>query len=216
MKPKDLPKELLILALLLLPMVYLAIVWNQLPQDIPSSFNPSGVGGKSDFLLLMIFLFFTNGLMYVLFRYVPSDNVIKGEEKIHSDYYRIRFIIHIYLAIFTCVIIFMVKKGEPFIMERWAFIGVGVLITGIGLYLRNLKPNYYVGVRTPYTLQSPEIWTETHRMASTLWVSAGIVTIIAGFFLSLITGVFIIFFLAIVLAALPYIYSFRLYNKDKG
>ena len=216
MKPKDLPKELLILALLLLPMVYLAIVWNQLPQDIPTSFNPSGVGGKSDFLLLMIFLFFTNGLMYVLFRYVPSDNVVKAEDKIHSEYYRTRFIIHIYLAIFTCVIIFMVKKGEPFIMERWAFIGVGVLITGIGLYLRNLKPNYYVGVRTPYTLKSPEIWTETHRMASTLWISAGVVTIIAGFFLSLITGVFIIFFLAIVLAALPYIYSFRLYNKDKG
>ena len=110
----------------------------------------------------------------------------------------------------------MVSQGRPFIMERWAFIGVGLLITGIGYYLRRLKPNNYVGVRTPWTLQSDEVWKETHQMASTLWISAGLVIIVAGFFLSLITGVFIIFFAAIVLAALPYIYSFRLYNKDKG
>ncbi|RFS21015.1 hypothetical protein DVR12_16835 [Chitinophaga silvatica] len=216
MKPKDLPKELLILALLLLPMVYLAIIWNHLPQNIPSSFNPSGEGGKSDFLLLMIFLFFTNGLIYILFRYLPDTNTMTTTVAEHKEYYRIRFIIHIYQSIFTCLIIFMVSQGQPFIMERWVFVGDGVLITGIGIYLRKLKPNYYVGVRTAYTLKSPEIWNQTHRMASTLWITAGIVIIISGFFLSLITGVFIIFFVALVLAALPYIYSFRLYYKDKG
>lgn len=222
MKQPDLTKELLILALLLVPMAYLAIIWNHLPTAIPAAASPLGspeIRSKSDFLLLMIFLFFTNGLLYFLFRYIPavdeSQSVPKGEA-VHKDYYRIRFLIHTCLAVFTCVIIFLVSRGNPFVMERWAFIGVGILITGIGLYLRRLKPNNYIGVRTPWTLQSPQIWKETHLMASNLWTSAGIVTIIAGFFLSLITGVFIFFFLSIVLAALPYIYSFRLYNKDKG
>lgn len=206
--------------MLLIPMVYLAIVYKSLPEDIPSSFNPSGVGGKSDFLLLMIFLFFTNALIYFLFRYVPQTSVIADNTAAaaarHREYYNIRFLIHIYQLIFTCVIIFMVSQGQPFAMERWAFVGVGVLLTGIGVYLRNLQPNNYVGVRTPYTLQSPEIWTEVHKMASTLWVCVGVAIIVAGFFLSLIAGVFIIFFAAIILAALPYIYSFRLYNQDKG
>ncbi|CAL1520205.1 SdpI family protein [Chitinophaga sp. MM2321] len=222
MKKTDYAKEFLILALLLLPMAYLAIIWNYLPAIIPINFNGAGVpgrvGGKSDFLLLMIFLFFTNGLIYFLFRYIPrtedDDHVPTAVEL--KEYYRIRYMIHAYLAVFTCIIIFMVSKGQPFAMERWAFVGVGLLIAAIGFYLRKLEPNHYVGVRTPWTLQSNEIWTETHRMASTLWLSAGIVIIIAGFFLQLITGVFVIFFAAIVLAALPYIYSFRLYNKDKG
>ena len=216
MKQPDLTRELLILALLLVPMAYLAIIWNALPAIIPS--GGLEIGSKSDFLLLMIFLFFTNALIYFLFRYIPreDDAQAASAEADHKEYYRIRFLIHSYQALFTCIIIFMVSQGRPFIMERWAFIGVGLLITGIGYYLRRLKPNNYVGVRTPWTLQSDEVWKETHQMASTLWISAGLVIIVAGFFLSLITGVFIIFFAAIVLAALPYIYSFRLYNKDKG
>lgn len=223
MKKPDFTRELLILALLLVPMAYLAIVWNHLPAVLSNDGNIAGspeMGTKSDFLLLMIFLFFTNALIYFLFRYIPAagETQLKPSaiEMEHKEFYRIRFLIHSYQAIFTCIIIFLVSQGKSFVMERWAFIGVGLLIVGIGAYLRKLKPNNYVGVRTPWTLQSTAVWTETHQMASKLWISAGVVIIVAGFFLSLITGVFIIFFVAIVLAALPYIYSFRLYNKDKG
>lgn len=223
MKKPDFTRELLILALLLVPMVYLAVIYKDLPVVLSNSVNAAGspeMGTKNDFLLLMIFLFFTNGLIYFLFRYIPRADETQVRptaiEMEHKEYYRIRFLIHSYQAVFTCIIIFLVSQGKPFVMERWAFIGVGLLIVGIGAYLRKLKPNNYVGVRTPWTLQSPEIWTETHQMASTLWISIGVVIIIGGFFLSLITGVFIIFFAALVLAALPYIYSFRLYNKDKG
>ncbi|MBC9934567.1 SdpI family protein [Chitinophaga qingshengii] len=220
MKQVQASKEFLILVLLLLPMAYLAIIWNSLPTVIPTDQDVSDqTGSRSAFLLLMIFLFVTNALIYALFRFVPKaeegPTVVGGDQK---EFYRSRFIIHIYLALFTCLIIFMVSLGQPFAMERWAFVGVGLLIAGIGLYLwkLQLEPNHYVGVRTPWTLQSKEIWRETHRMAGTLWVSAGVVMIIAGFFLSLVTGVFLIFFASMVLAALPYIYSFRLYNKDKG
>lgn len=220
MKQVQASKEFFILVLLLLPMAYLAIIWNSLPTIIPTDQDVSDqTGSRSAFLLLMIFLFVTNALIYALFRFIPKTSegptVVGGDQ---GEFYRSRFIIHIYLALFTCLIIFMVSQGQPFAMERWAFVGVGLLIAGIGLYLwkLQLEPNHYVGVRTPWTLQSKEIWRETHRMAGTLWISAGVVMIIAGFFLSLVTGVFLIFFAAIVLAALPYIYSFRLYNKDKG
>ncbi|MEC5146859.1 SdpI family protein [Chitinophaga sp. 212800010-3] len=220
MKQPDLTKELLILALLLVPMAYLAIIWNYLPTTLPGNPESQEVSSRSDFLLLMIFLFFTNALIYFLFRYIPKADEAQvapsAIELEHREYYRIRFMIHTYQALFTCAIIFLVSQGRAFVMERWAFVGVGLLITGIGYYLRRLKPNNYVGVRTPWTLQSAEVWNRTHQMASNLWVSAGVVIMISGFFLSLITGVFIIFFAAIVLAALPYIYSFRLYNQDKG
>ncbi|WP_160713559.1 SdpI family protein [Chitinophaga solisilvae] len=221
MKQPDYLKEFFLLALLLLPMAYLAIIWNQLPVTVPAGNPPDTadyVDRRNDFLLLMIFLFVTNGLLYALFRYLPNTGEVQ-EDSSKADvreYFRIRFIIHIYLAVFSCIIIFMFSQAKPFAMERWAFAGVGALITGIGFYLRKLAPNHYVGVRTPWTLQSSEIWTETHHMAGTLWICTGLAIIISGFFLSLLTGVFLIFFAALVLAALPYIYSFRLYNKDKG
>jgi len=223
MKKPDIPKELLILLLLLIPMAYLGIIWNGLPAVIPTNFNlrgePQRMGNKSDFLLLMIFLFLTNLMLYFLFRYMPNttEEETPPDAAAHQrEYYRIRFMIHVYLAIFTCLVIFMVSQGLPFFMERWTFAGVGLLIALLGAYLKKLQPNYFVGVRTPWTLQSSDIWKKTHRMAGNLWLWTGIITIVAGFFLPLVTGVFLLIFIGAILAALPYIYSFRLSNDDKG
>jgi uncharacterized membrane protein len=224
MKKTDLGQELLILLLLLMPMAYLGIIWPSMPDLFPNNFSVTGIperlGTKSDFLLLMTFLYLTNVMLYFLFRYLPRvDEKEFPEANLHlqrQQYYRIRFSIHIYLAVFTGVIIFMVSHGRALIMERWVFTGVGILITVIGLYLRKLHPNYFVGVRTPWTLQSNEIWEQTHLMAGNLWMWTGLITILAGFFLPVVTGVFLLLFIGAILAALPFIYSFRLYHTDQG
>jgi uncharacterized membrane protein len=224
MKKPDIGQELLLLLLLILPMVYLGLIWPSLPDVMPTNFSVNGVadrvGNKSDFLLLMTFLFLTNLLLYFLFRYIPHVEKadIDPQETVvfRHKYYQIRFMIHIYLAIFTAAIIFMASKGHPFAIERWVFTGTGLLIGTIGLFLRRLEPNYFVGVRTPWTLKSDEIWRETHAFAGNLWVCTGAATIIAGFFLPVVTGTFLLIFIGGILAALPYIYSYRLFNTDKG
>lgn len=222
MKKPDYLTEVVFLILLLIPMVYLGLIWPSLPEILPSNFDAEGapqrIGSKNDFLLVMIFLFFTNLLLYFLFRYLPKegDGDVSASPAYHRKYYQIRWFIHIYLALFTCVIIFIVSQGRSLIMERWAFIGVGALIVILGGYLRRLQPNYFVGVRTPWTLKDDNIWKQTHAMAGTLWLCTGIVIIVAGFFLPLVAGVFLIIVVAALLAALPYIYSFRLDNEDKG
>ena len=186
MKKPEIGQELLLLLLLILPMAYLGIIWPYMPEVMPTNFNVDGVaervGNKSDFLLLMTFLFFTNGLLYFLFRYI----------------------------------IFMASQGHPFVVERWVFTGVGMLIGVLGLYLKRLEPNYFIGVRTPWTLQSDDIWRLTHHFAGTLWLCTGIAMIVVGFFLPVVTGVFLLIFAGAILAALPYIYSFRLFHTDKG
>ncbi|HJT72381.1 MAG TPA: SdpI family protein [Chitinophaga sp.] len=224
MKKPEIGQELLLLLLLILPMAYLGIIWPYMPEVMPTNFNVDGVaervGNKSDFLLLMTFLFFTNGLLYFLFRYIPhvEDPEMTPHEMAvyHKKYYQIRFMIHIYLAIFTAAIIFMASQGHPFVVERWVFTGVGMLIGVLGLYLKRLEPNYFIGVRTPWTLQSDDIWRLTHHFAGTLWLCTGIAMIVVGFFLPVVTGVFLLIFAGAILAALPYIYSFRLFHTDKG
>ncbi|MBW8685375.1 SdpI family protein [Chitinophaga rhizophila] len=224
MKKPDIGQELLLLLLLLLPMIYLGIIWPSLPDVMPTNFSVNGVadrvGSKSDFLLLMTFLFLTNLLLYFLFRYIPHVDEPDADPNemviFHRKYYQIRFMIHIYLAIFTAAIIFMASQGHPFVIERWVFTGTGLLIGAIGLFLRRVEPNYFVGVRTPWTLKSEDIWRETHAFAGNLWVCTGAATIIAGFFLPVVTGTFLLIFIGGILAALPYIYSYRLFNTDKG
>ncbi|MCK7557375.1 SdpI family protein [Chitinophaga sedimenti] len=222
MKHPDYLKELLLICLLLLPMAYLGIIWNQLPEELATNYmlngTPEYVGYKGEFLLLMIFLFFTNLLLYFLFRYIPRLDSDPGtRESLNGDeYYRIRFAIHIYLAVFSCFVILLLQLGYQRGVEKWVFAGVGILIIVLGYYLGKVRPNYFVGVRTPRTLLDNEVWRRTHKMAGSLWIAVGAVMLVAGFFLPVMTGVFLVFVAVVLLSALPYIYSFRLYNRDKG
>lgn len=223
MKHPDYLKELLLIVLLLIPMAYLGIIWNQLPAELPTNYTvegvPEHVGYKGEFLLLMIFLFFTNLLLYFLFRYIPrtEEEPLEAQTPLHADeYYRVRFAIHIYLAVFTCFVVLLLQLGHQRGAEKWVFAGVGLLVAVLGYYLGRLQPNHFVGVRTPWTLLSNEVWLKTHQMAGRLWLCVGMVLFLAGFFLPVMTGVFLIFVAVVLLSALPYIYSFRLYNRDKG
>jgi uncharacterized membrane protein len=223
MKHPDYLKEILLLVLLLIPMAYLGIIWNRLPFQLATNYTVDGtpeyIGYKGEFLLLMIFLFFTNLLLYFLFRYIPrtEDQVSEAQTPLHLDeYYRIRFAIHIYLAVFSCFVVLLLQLGHQRGAEKWAFAGIGLLIAVLGYYLGRLRPNNFVGVRTPWTLLSDAVWTRTHQMAGRLWISVGVVIFVTGFFLPIMTGVFLIFVAVVLLSALPYIYSFRLYNTDKG
>ncbi|MBV8253831.1 MAG: SdpI family protein [Chitinophaga sp.] len=220
MTKTDLRKELLLLLLFVAPLIYMGLEWRNIPDVFGQAAEPvqQQIKTKEDFLLLMIFFFFTNALIYFLFRYLPKtdDEAVSDPELMHREYYKVRYVIQIFLSAIAFIIILMVQTGHTYAMERWAFIGIGLLMAGVGLYLKGLKPNNYVGVRTPWTLKDPVVWKKTHAMASSLWTAVGLVLIAGAFFMSLITGVFVIFASSFLLPILPYIYSFRLANEDKG
>ncbi|RAJ11015.1 hypothetical protein LX64_00622 [Chitinophaga skermanii] len=216
-------REILFIALLFLPMVYLGIVWPSLPNIFPSNYNlftgtPERVGPKSDILLLLIFLFVTNGVLYALFRYIPkTEDEPPQEAKSHmAQYYRIRFRIHFFLSLFSCTLIWMASHGKVMFLEKWTFLFVGLMVATIGVFLKNLHPNNYVGVRTPWTLQSDINWTLTHHMASKLWLFTGIAIAVGGMFIPMVAGICLFIVTAGILAYLPFVYSYRLFYKEQG
>jgi uncharacterized membrane protein len=59
--------------------------------------------------------------------------------------------------------------------------GVGVLLVVIGNYLPRIRSNWFVGIRTPWTLSSERVWRETHRVGGRAFVAAGVVMVVATF-----------------------------------
>ncbi len=53
----------------------------------------------------------------------------------------------------------------------------------MGNYLGNLRPNYFVGIRTPWTLENPETWRATHRLGGRLMFFGALILLVAQFFL---------------------------------
>lgn len=90
---------------------------------------------------------------------------------------------------------------------RGALALIGLLFAGIGLYLPRIEPNWWMGIRTPWTLSSRRVWERTHELGGRTFLTAGLLT--AG--LALVPGeipVYLAIGTLVVGAFVPVVYSY--------
>jgi uncharacterized membrane protein len=106
--------------------------------------------------------------------------------------------------------------GLPVDMVRPMSVGLGLLFALLGNEMGRVQPNYFVGIRTPWTLADPEVWRRTHRAGGRAMVGAGLAAALLGLLLPapwpLYAG------LALVLGATLYAlgYSYIVFRQLKG
>ncbi|HEX8394846.1 MAG TPA: SdpI family protein [Longimicrobium sp.] len=81
-------------------------------------------------------------------------------------------------AVHTAMLLFAL--GYPVDMRRVTLAGVGLLLVGIGNYLPRVKSNYFIGIRTPWTLENDNVWRDTHRVGGRVFVLAGLLFVVAA------------------------------------
>ena len=108
-----------------------------------------------------------------------------------------------------------VALGRRFDMTRLVLIGVGLLFVVIGNYLPTVRPNYLVGIRTPWTLASDLAWVRTHRVGGRLFVVEGLVMIVFGLLGARAQMLAVAVIGAIVvLLVVVFAYSYRVWKTD--
>jgi len=58
---------------------------------------------------------------------------------------------------------------------------IGLLFIVVGSLLRKAKRNFFIGIRTPWTLSSDTVWEKTHQLGSVLFMISGVLAVIGGF-----------------------------------
>ncbi len=89
---------------------------------------------------------------------------------------------------------------------------LGVMLIAIGNYLPKSKQSYTVGIRLPWTLNSEENWNRTHHLAGYLWIGAGVLLLLCAF-LPVIWFLPVLVIIMILVAGIPFAYSYHLYRK---
>ena len=111
------------------------------------------------------------------------------------------------------LVVLLAATGHNVHVNELVFAGVGLLFIVLGNYLGKVRKNFFIGIRTPWTLASDEVWSRTHRLG-------GWVFVLIGFFLFL--NAFIQFPEAwligaiVVVALVPVVYSFVIYRNLEG
>jgi len=84
----------------------------------------------------------------------------------------------------------------------------------IGNYMGNIRPNYFVGIKVPWTLNSDEVWIRTHKMAGKLWFWGSLAGVVLFFIVDNIQWIMIP--LLAILVVVPIVYSYVIYQKIEG
>jgi len=202
--------ELLILTIILFPAVYLSLVWNALPEEVPMHFNAKGeadrYGSKNE---LVGVLFLLNLPLYFIMRYAPQlDPKKKINEK---QLFGLRLVLHLFISAIALFIIYSTQQGalaNPFGIVSL----VGLLFAALGFFFRSIKPNYFIGIRTPWTLENETVWTKTHKVSGPVWIAGGIFMAISPLFAKS-ASVYIILGVTFGLAIFSVVYSYVAYKN---
>lgn len=197
-----------------LPFIYLATIYNSLPQEVPIHFNWKGEADDWADKTMLILLPAGLGLfIYFLMLIVPSIDPKRKIQEMGSKYFNFRLILTIFFSILSIYLIYVTKEGsieKPNIMVAL----MGLLFIMMGNYFQTVRPNYFIGIRTPWTLENELVWKKTHRLAGKLWVAGGVIIVLLGLLLKSITPMLISFFSVVfILVLVPIVYSYLEFQK---
>jgi len=91
-------------------------------------------------------------------------------------------------------------------------VAAGLLFIGVGILCENTRRNWFIGIRTPWTLSSDKVWDKTHRVGGKLFKIAGVIAIVGIFFQSY--AVYFVLIPALLVAAYTIVYSYFEYKKE--
>ncbi len=160
--------------IILIPIIYFAAVYSNLPQQIATHFDVSGTPDDySPKSSLWILVGGIQLLLWLILKYTPNFDPKGNLKKFDNSYSKLRIIIQLFIAI-VCMILIMNANG---VIENTGYaitFALAFLIMTFGNYLQTVKPNYFVGFRTPWTLESEVVWKKTHRLVGRIWFFSGL------------------------------------------
>jgi len=206
-------KEIIILGIILLFFAIGVYFYPQMPDKMASHWNAQGQvdGYISRFWGLFLMPIISIGLLF-LFILIPKIDPLKENIKKFRKYFD-GFIILITTFLFYIYILTIFWNiGIRFNMTQLMIPALGILFYYCGILVENVKRNWFIGIRTPWTLSSEVVWDRTHKIGGKLFKIAGIIAFLGIFFPKY--AILFVIIPVISVAVYTIIYSYFEYQKQ--
>lgn len=215
---KKLLQDMLVLILIILPSVYLLKIYPSLPPVIPTHFGidgkPNGFSEKHQMIWIILSTSLLSGSVYLLVKNLRKIDPKKTASLSAGNMQKIAIaVVALLCAIMICMLYSSMQGTFSFSRMFNPLMGIFFIVVGNLMY--NIKPNYFVGIRIPWTLENENNWRATHHMAGKLWFIGGILITISALLLPVQQGEYVFMGGTLILALAPIIYSFIYFKKNK-
>lgn len=168
----------IMLVLVLTALITLA-VYPLMPVEVGTHWNAAGDldGTLPKFWGLILIPLLMYGLC-ALFAALPRIDPLKNNyQKFQAPYEKFILVFAVFLFSIQLQIILWglgIEVSPTIVMPAM----IGILFISLGFLLEHAEPNWFVGIRTPWTLSSATVWKKTHQIAATLFKLAGLVSMV--------------------------------------
>lgn len=209
-----LKRELPLMAIILMPQIYLAYIWTSLPDKIPVQWGLDGevnrYGGSLELFLITLMPL----IIYLTFWIIPKIDLKKKLHKMGGKFQNLKIWFTLMMSMFA--IFFLYAAAHQSInIQNYLFVLLGFLFIIIGNYFKTIQPNYFLGIRTPWTLENETVWKETHRLAGKIWFVGGLLIILAGLIISRQNINYVMLTIIGIISIIPIVYSYFKFEQIK-
>ena len=208
------PIQIISLFVILISFVIGADLYSQMPDMMASHWNAQGDvnGYMSKFWGLFLMPIFALAI-FLLFLVIPKIDPLKANIKKFEKYFDGFVLLFILFFSYVHILTILWNIGIKFNMTYSILPAMGILFYYIGILMKNAKRNWFIGIRTPWTLSSDIVWGKTHKRGAKLFKIAGVIALLGIF-----AGESAVYFILIPImcaAIYPIIYSYFEYQKLK-
>jgi uncharacterized membrane protein len=205
------------LVLILIAVAVSAAVYNRLPERVASHWGADDQvnGTMSRFWGVFIMPLIALAIL-VLFLVLPAVDPLKANIATFRSMFNGFIVAMMVFLLYLHLLTIAWNLGyQGFRMSSMLLPALGLLFILIGVMLRQAKRNFFIGIRTPWTLSSDRVWDQTHRVGALLFIACGVLAFFGAFvpgptaFLMVIAPI-----LAVTLFLL--VYSYWLYRTEQA
>jgi len=200
-----------IASLTLIAFILSAMVYGFANEQIAIHWNSEGMVDATcskQFLLLCPFTILLSDMILRIARRIDpwKDNY----RKFSSGFNVIRTATA--LLLFACSIITALEAYQPGSVKISLFVPLifGIMICIFGNIMPNIRPNFSIGIKNPWTLSDQTVWQTTHRITGWIWFCGGMLLCLCAF---LKHGSVLFVIILSILVIWPNLYSYLLYRK---
>lgn len=190
-------------------------LYDKLPEQMPTHRNIQGqVDAYWSKLSGIITLPLIVLAMVFLFLFLPKIDPKKANYPKFSRAWEILQFIIIGFMVYIYGVSLFVTLYPQYPINTLMLAWLGIMFLLMGNYMGKIRHNFFVWIKTPWTIADETVWNKTHRLSWWLWVLGWLLFLLQAFILQYVAATFII--ILIILVLVPMIYSyilFKRYNK---
>ena len=158
------------------PVIILIVVYQKLPERVPVNFGFDGTVNAYGDRATLWMMAGLGPLMALLFQFLPRiDPKRQNYAKFQRYYDQFAIFMELFLlAVFGMVVTETLRPGTVSIGRAVTAL-ISIMLVLLGNMMGKIKHNYFFGIRTPWTLADPDVWTRTHTLGGKLWFALGVV-----------------------------------------